>query len=243
MWLDFIGITSANGRPVSFVDAIPLHLWICTPLPVSDTHMTQGCARSVNRGSFKKDLPISSNSAPNVARQSFSQRKVLEPLTAGSTLKTQTNLKQCSSLHNSTSSPNLHQKTEALNGEQRNHLRGLSEGSEFYARCFERDCNSLPASPRRFLAKRNTEETQEESQSMKKPLCQVTSCSSVTSTNSSSSLPSVPDSESSQDDYVVVEKEISEPPPVYEESLSGRFTARKVTALKRIIHLSAGENG
>ena len=233
MWLDFIGVASANNRPVPFVDAIPLHMWICTPLPTtptcnfSDTDVGDGCAQSANRGSVESNLPFSPDSPPNINRQPFGSklpyhRKISEPLSPASLQKARAELEQYSFLHNSSSSPNLNQKSESTSGEILNHHPGLSGGLDICSRTQDRDCNSLPVSPRRFVSRLNPAQMQEEGQQSKKTLCQVASSTSVASTTSSSSLPSVPDSESSQEEFVMVDKEVTEPPPVYEECSRGK---------------------
>ncbi|XP_032240732.2 UHRF1-binding protein 1-like [Nematostella vectensis] len=37
VWADFLGIASYKDRPMPFIDAMPVRLWICTPLPGSPT--------------------------------------------------------------------------------------------------------------------------------------------------------------------------------------------------------------
>lgn len=36
VWLDFLGIEEANNRPVPFMDAVPINVWIATPVPSQD---------------------------------------------------------------------------------------------------------------------------------------------------------------------------------------------------------------
>lgn len=36
MWLDFLGIEEVKNRPMPFIDAVPVQIWIATPLPTTD---------------------------------------------------------------------------------------------------------------------------------------------------------------------------------------------------------------
>ena len=36
VWLDFLGIEETDNRPMPFVDAVPVEMWIATPLPYND---------------------------------------------------------------------------------------------------------------------------------------------------------------------------------------------------------------
>ena len=40
MWLDFLGIDEIKNRPMPFIDAVPIQIWIATPLPSHDHNST-----------------------------------------------------------------------------------------------------------------------------------------------------------------------------------------------------------
>lgn len=40
MWLDFLGIEEVKNRPMPFIDAVPIQIWIATPLPTQDDDST-----------------------------------------------------------------------------------------------------------------------------------------------------------------------------------------------------------
>lgn len=40
VWFDFLGIDEIKNRPISFIDAVPVQIWIATPLPFHDHNTT-----------------------------------------------------------------------------------------------------------------------------------------------------------------------------------------------------------
>lgn len=48
VWLDFLGIEEVKKRPMPFIDAVPVQIWIATPLPVED-HNSTGIPSAVRR--------------------------------------------------------------------------------------------------------------------------------------------------------------------------------------------------
>ena len=49
MWLDFLGIEEVKSRPMPFIDAVPVQIWIATPLPTNDHNSTASSSAAVRR--------------------------------------------------------------------------------------------------------------------------------------------------------------------------------------------------
>lgn len=78
VWLDFLGIEETKNRPVSFVDAVPIQMWIATPLPSYDSSSS-----NVN-SQVKRPHSASPLSSPThrrtVSEVISTRRKASEPL-------------------------------------------------------------------------------------------------------------------------------------------------------------------
>lgn len=79
VWLDFLGIEEVKKRPMPFIDAVPVQIWIATPLPTDD-HNSTGIPSAVRRTQSASRLH-----SPPLHGRSFSElvspkRKASEPV-------------------------------------------------------------------------------------------------------------------------------------------------------------------
>lgn len=108
VWLDFLGIDETKNRPVPFIDAVPVQIWIATPLPVHGHNTTamNPTVEGVERTSW-----LTSNTQRKTASEIPSpKRKGSEPVIA---MKSRTSTgtllpKATYGLHNS--DPNISSK-------------------------------------------------------------------------------------------------------------------------------------
>lgn len=124
-WADFLGVKSNKNRPMPFIEAIPLRLWVCTPLPKNTQEIhPPSPARSDDEDTRRIPQPSSVASSPGCVRA---------------------HPQSSSAIHISNSSPNLKHGAKDLNtlGNRINDIKPKKEldtsppGS-----------SSLPASPR-----------------------------------------------------------------------------------------------
>lgn len=99
LWVDFLGITSNKNRPMPFVEAIPLRLWICTPMtnvPIETSIQSSQSSLDYERDSYYRKGSVDSNPIP-------------QPTSATSSPGCQRahHVSIPSSVHASVSSPNL----------------------------------------------------------------------------------------------------------------------------------------
>lgn len=116
VWLDFLGIEEVKKRPMPFIDAVPVQIWIATPLPTNGDNSTgiQSAVRRTQSASRLHSPPLHPRSSSELVSP---KRKASEPVlttknrshtTAPSLLSTTSN-----DLRNSDPSINPH-TSEAL---------------------------------------------------------------------------------------------------------------------------------
>ena len=79
VWLDFLGIEEVKKRPMPFIDAVPVQIWIATPLPTDD-HNTTGVQSAVTRAQSASRLyspPLRPRSSSGLVSP---KRKASEPV-------------------------------------------------------------------------------------------------------------------------------------------------------------------
>ncbi|XP_078346054.1 bridge-like lipid transfer protein family member 3B [Oculina patagonica] len=79
VWLDFLGIEEVKNRPMPFIDAVPVQIWIATPLPTSDHNS------SATNSAVRRTQSASRLHSPPLHGRSFSEllspkRKASEPV-------------------------------------------------------------------------------------------------------------------------------------------------------------------
>ncbi|KAK3746692.1 hypothetical protein QZH41_018916 [Actinostola sp. cb2023] len=107
-WIDFLGITNNKNRPMPFVEAIPLRLWICTPLvdlAINSKHSNPSSPNLDYEGTMdSRKGSTDSNRIP----QSPSAQPSTQPSSAASSPGCQrAHHVKASSFHGFISSPNL----------------------------------------------------------------------------------------------------------------------------------------
>ena len=84
VWLDFLGIDDFKNRPVPFIDAVPVHMWIATPVPSYDNSSTK------NQSNVRRTHSASPLNSPVYNRKPSEaispKRKSSEPLLSTNSL-------------------------------------------------------------------------------------------------------------------------------------------------------------
>lgn len=116
VWLDFLGIDDFKNRPMPFIDAVPVHMWIATPLPSYDNNSTndQSSVRRTHSAS-----PLNSPVYKRTPSEAISpKRKSSEPLLSTNSLGSASGpslvVPNSNGLHNSV--PSLSSCPETSNG-------------------------------------------------------------------------------------------------------------------------------
>lgn len=109
VWLDFLGIDDFNNRPMPFMDAVPVHMWVATPVPTynnSGTTIESHVRRTHSASSSPPGSPVHTRTSSDVISP---RRKGSEPLLSA---KSQGNA-SCPTLVNSNAS-GLHNSVPSL---------------------------------------------------------------------------------------------------------------------------------
>ncbi|XP_031549188.1 UHRF1-binding protein 1-like isoform X1 [Actinia tenebrosa] len=124
-WADFMGITNNKNRPMPFIEAIPLRLWVCTPLPKNTPEITPPSpTQSDDEDPRRIPQPSSVASSPGCVRS---------------------HLQTSAAIHISNSSPNLKHGSKDVNtlGNRINDIKPKKELG-----ISPPGTSSLPGSPR-----------------------------------------------------------------------------------------------
>lgn len=79
VWLDFLGIEEVKKRPMPFIDAVPLQIWIATPLPTNDDNSLgiESAVRRTKSASRLHSPPLHPRSSSELVSP---KRKASEPV-------------------------------------------------------------------------------------------------------------------------------------------------------------------
>ena len=79
VWLDFLGIDEVKKRPMPFIDAVPLQIWIATPLPTNGDNSTgiESAVRRTKSASKLHSPPLHPRSSSELLSP---KRKASEPV-------------------------------------------------------------------------------------------------------------------------------------------------------------------
>ena len=79
VWLDFLGIEEIKKRPMPFIDAVPIQIWIATPLPANDDNCSgiQSTVRRTQSASRLDSPPLHPRSSSELVSP---KRKASEPV-------------------------------------------------------------------------------------------------------------------------------------------------------------------
>ena len=79
VWLDFLGIEEMKKRPMPFIDAVPIQMWIATPLPTNGGNCTdiQSAVRRTQSASRLHSPPLHPRSSSELVSP---KRKASEPV-------------------------------------------------------------------------------------------------------------------------------------------------------------------
>ena len=79
VWLDFLGIEEMKKRPMPFIDAVPIQIWIATPLPTNGDNCTdnQSAVRRTQSASRLHSPPLHPRSSSELLSP---KRKASEPV-------------------------------------------------------------------------------------------------------------------------------------------------------------------